>query len=157
MALNYPTLEYKNVMYNPNNGEMYLDLLQKTWDEWPRGGATTPIIVNKYYVARPDLISLDVFGDDRYGDLICKYNGISNPFDLNEGMAILIPPMDWINTRIQNREIEPSPLLDVDQQTLGGYDSDKRTFRNQAHSPSETLVGDKLPYVIDHTLGIVIY
>ena len=38
------------------------------------------IIVNEYYVARPDLISLAVYGDDKYADIICKFNGISNPF-----------------------------------------------------------------------------
>lgn len=42
-------------------------------------------------VGRPDLISLTYYGVDDGLDLILKWNGISNPFSLNEGDEIEIP------------------------------------------------------------------
>ena len=36
--------------------------------------------VTEKYIARPDLLSKDIYGDALYSDLICKLNGISNPF-----------------------------------------------------------------------------
>ena len=42
-------------------------------------------------IARPDLLSYDLYGDELYADILCKLNGISNPLELNEGMIIIIP------------------------------------------------------------------
>jgi hypothetical protein len=47
-------------------------------------------------VARPDLISLATYNDASYADLICKLNGISNMFELNEDDVIVIPTYDYI-------------------------------------------------------------
>ena len=67
--MDYNILRNKNIVNR--NGEQYLDLLYKSFDlDLKQTG--TLIIVNKYYVARPDLISLAMYGDDDYGDIICK-------------------------------------------------------------------------------------
>ena len=42
-------------------------------------------------VGRPDLISLKYYGIQSLTDLILKFNGISNPFSLNEGDVLEIP------------------------------------------------------------------
>ena len=52
--------------------------------------------VTEKYIARPDLISKDIYGDTIYSDLLCKLNGISNPFELNKGMLLIIPSPDNI-------------------------------------------------------------
>jgi hypothetical protein len=41
--------------------------------------------------ARPDLVSVRVYGEDTYQDQICKMNGISNPYSLNVDDVLVIP------------------------------------------------------------------
>lgn len=48
-------------------------------------------IVEADEVGRPDLIALTYYGEGGNLDLILKWNGISNPFSLNEGDVIEIP------------------------------------------------------------------
>jgi len=40
---------------------------------------------------RPDLISLSYYGTENYADILCKYNGISNPFSLAKDDLIKVP------------------------------------------------------------------
>lgn len=133
-----------------------IDLLCKTWDEWKGEEFINPIIVNKYYVARPDLIALACYGDDKYGDLICKFNGISNPFDLNEGMLLQIPPVTWAREGCENREFSSCDLLD-DKKSIQPDDNNIKVMRDEPHSSSTPTVGDAPPYIIDRSIGLVIY
>ena len=156
-------LEYNSVQYKPEqttrdsegNKLRFVDFLAKTWSIWKGEEFISPIVVNKYYVARPDLISFAVYGDDKYGDMICKFNGISNPFDINEGMVLQIPPVWWATDGCQDREYYPCELLS-DEESIQPKDRSK-TPRNAAHSSSTTLVGDAPPFVIDRSTGLVIY
>lgn len=113
------------------------------------------ITVNKYYVARPDLISLAVYGSDEYGDIICKFNGISNPFELNENMIIYLPSRYDIDKMI-NRSMEgPSEIIKSDssiKKKISSFTKKKTDYR----SPSMAVVGDN-NYVIDKSLGLVFY
>ena len=73
-------LDYRLINSKPLitiNDVSYKDLLAKTFND-NRGYYPQVIIVNEYYVARPDLISLAMYGDDKYADVICKINGILN-------------------------------------------------------------------------------
>ncbi len=40
---------------------------------------------------RPDLISFLYYGTENYADILCKYNGISNPFSLVRDQLIKVP------------------------------------------------------------------
>lgn len=60
--------------------------------------------VPKDYVMRPDLISKVVYNNTLYAEMILKYNGISNPFSLNEGDYILIPNLEATQANINKRE-----------------------------------------------------
>lgn len=135
------------------------------------------VITEEYYIARPDLISLAVYGDDKYGDVICKANGISNPFELNKGMILYIPDIDYIS-RVYQESINVDDVLDefktLDNQTKefkgSNYKVSKsnsketidkkkkklQKYKNERRSPGEQTVSDK-NYTIDRTLGIVIY
>ena len=62
--------------------------------------------VTEEHVARPDLLSSDLYGDEMYADVICKLNGISNPLELNEGMLIVVPSPDDVDEFI----VTPSDL-----------------------------------------------
>ena len=50
--------------------------------------------VPKEFEMRPDLISGAVYNNTLYAEVILKYNGISNPFTIQEGDMILIPNLD---------------------------------------------------------------
>lgn len=58
--------------------------------------------------ARPDLVSLRVYGEDTYQDQICKMNGISNPYSLNIDDVLVIPNTVSFSREVQV-ESEPVP------------------------------------------------
>ena len=43
---------------------------------------------------RSDLISQSVYNNTLYAEFILKYNGISNPFSIDQGDIVLIPSLD---------------------------------------------------------------
>lgn len=158
MAVDYQTIKYKaqtERIGKDGAKETMNDLLAKTWSEWKGGDFISPLIINKFYVARPDLIALAVYGDDKYGDMICKFNGISNPFDINEGMIIQIPPITWATQGCEKREHTACELL-RDNSSIQPAENTK-VFRNEARSSSTPAAGDPPPFIIDRTAGLVIY
>lgn len=152
-------LDYRIINYKPTvtrNNEEYLDLLCDVFnkDELITG---YPIIVNEYYVARPDLVSLAVYGDDRYGDIICKVNGISNPFELNEDDMIFIPNIDYINECVKASRINSDFINDPKTDTIELKDTNNyQKKKNEVRSPNEQTLGDD-NYIIDKSLGVVFY
>lgn len=52
---------------------------------------TNAILVREDEIMRSDMIAKKVYGDDSKFDYLLKYNGISNPFALNEGDMLMIP------------------------------------------------------------------
>lgn len=141
--------------------------------------------VEEYYVARPDLISLAVYGDDKYADVICKINGISNPFELNEGMYLYTPDIGIIDkaytatkyeddildefkklstnkaTQIKDKNSKSSytPSKAKDKSKSETIDKKKKNLQkyvNERRTPGDQTVTDT-NYIIDRSLGIVIY
>ena len=103
--------------------------------------------VTEKYIARPDLISKDIYGDTIYSDLLCKLNGISNPFELNKGMLLVIPSPNNIMefmfkpSNNEEQELTNKPVVKTKK--------DKR-------KANEAVVGDSR-FKLDPTKGIVIY
>lgn len=58
--------------------------------------------------ARPDLVSIRVYGEDTYQDQICKMNGIPNPYALNVDDVLVIPNTVSFSREVQV-ESEPVP------------------------------------------------
>ncbi len=107
------------------------------------------IKITKDYVARPDLISYKAYNTDMYADVICKLNGISNPFELNEGDVIVIPTYDYLDefiVRPNNIELE-----DTDQDTVPVSKK-----KNEKRKANEAVVGDKR-FSIDKNNRVIIY
>lgn len=148
-------LDYRTLKYKPTK-EDHVDLLAKTWRTDYEMNLVNPIIVNEYYVARPDLISLAVYGTDEYADLICKWNGISNPFELNEDMIISLPPVEYLQLGTKTRETTACELISKDS-TIQKPKSLNQRKKSDARSASQSTIGDKPAFVIDKTLGLVIY
>jgi len=99
--LDYPVLRKKPQITIVRDGETFTmsDLLSKTYIANPDAHGLF-IKVTEEYIARPDLISLAAYGVDDYGDMICKANGISNPFEVNEGMLLFIPYEEFLDDSI---------------------------------------------------------
>jgi hypothetical protein len=51
------------------------------------------VIVKKGEEMRADILSLNIFSNPYYYDLILKYNGVSNPFSINEGEVFFSPEL----------------------------------------------------------------
>lgn len=179
--LEYKILEKKTPVRLIKNGEIYncIDLLSDTYVR-NIGIAGTPIIVNEYYIARPDLISQAMYGTDKYTDILCKINGISNPFELNENMMVFCPTVDYL-TKLIKSDVPPSALIDKNASKASGRNSNGTTENNiqsklinknestiekqnsttqklksERRSPAEQTIDDN-NYIIDKSLGIVIY
>lgn len=151
--LNYKILENKNII--KNNGEVYLDLLSTSFNKsiLPKGNL---LMVNKYYIARPDLISLACYGTDEYADIICKLNNISNPFELNEEDILFIPDIDYLRNCIINKGKTSSDLIKTVDEEIYVNSSPYQKRKNEKRSPNEQLIGEKT-FTVDKSLGIVFY
>ena len=154
--LDYKILKNKGKLYKKNSDgttEEFLDLLTKSCNSMDSTAGDISI-VNKHYIARPDLISLAVYGSDEYADLICKYNGISNPFELNENDVIVLPQYHEFQNLIDTVNNTTSELVNDDVSDNTNYSSNKK--KSDRRSPAQTTTGDK-NFIIDKSLGVVFY
>ena len=111
------------------------------------------IEVTDDYIARPDLISLAIYGTDKYADIICKVNGISNPFELNTGMKLIIPDEKSFNTFLTVGK--PTENISKNK-SISGILSNNQKLRNEKRSPGEQTIGDYL-FKIDRDNCIIYY
>lgn len=133
----------------------YKDLLCHTLnDEEPMFEGITFITVVDDYVARPDLISLAVYGTDEYADIICKINGISNPFELNTGMILLIPSLSNLTFFYTNRPV--SATFESDSTPISSTKKNFQKTKAERRRPSEQTVGSK-NFVVDLSNKMIIY
>jgi len=136
-----------------DDDDKYIDLLSPTYI-YKDNVKGEFLVVNEYYVSRPDLISLAIYGDDKYADIICKVNGISNPFELNEDDIIFLPAIDEL-MELTKPNIYPSTLVN-ENNNLANQNKDLRKKISEKRSPNEMVLGES-NYIIDHSLGLVFY
>lgn len=130
-------------------GEGIWNLLDKTYELPDRFDFNIFEVKEEKYIGRPDLISLDAYGDPVFADVICKVNGISNPFELNVGMTLVIPsPSDVFNFP------QPAPQSELEGKANEEVPVPKK--KNQKRQANQAVVGDKR-FKIDASKGIVIY
>lgn len=160
--LEYTTLNFKNTIKSDYLQEEIYNLLDLTF-LLPTRYNYNIFTVTKDYIARPDLISYDAYGDETFADIICKVNGISNPFELNEGMKIIIPSPE--NILDFTRRVQKYPGEDLYSSVNGvnaGNASAVSSTQNNAKTKrskrqaNEAVVGDKR-FKIDAAAGIIIY
>ena len=107
--------------------------------------------VTERYIARPDILSKDIYGDTLYSDLICKLNGISNPFELNKGMLLVIPSPDCIMKFMKIPDINECDIYNNEN-----INKPIAKAKNTKRKANEAIIGDTR-FKIDKTKGIVIY
>ena len=148
--LDYSVLNLKTEMQSDYLGETVYNMLDYTFTI-PYNYSYNIFEVTKEYIARPDLISLDAYGDTMYTDIICKLNGVSNPFELNEGVKLIIPtPED-----IANFIVEPS-IKDKDENWYSNSRRVRSKTKNSKRQANEAIIGDTR-FKIDKKNGIIIY
>lgn len=160
--LDYNTLENKahirNIDSDTGQVSEYIDLLSKVVDqdfEIQDQGNSHIVAVNEYYIARPDLISLAIYGTDKYADVICKFNGISNPFELNQGMLLLCPSQGDLQRYFMNgKSGGASELITNNSDIIAKKNNAK--LKSEQRSPAEATIEDR-NYVIDKSAGLVFY
>lgn len=88
------SLDQKPLFTKPD-GTVVRDLTQTMLNlKTPSFANYTIYKVPRDYRMRPDLISRAVYNDALYTEIVLKFNGISNPFSINEDDIILIPNLD---------------------------------------------------------------
>lgn len=112
------------------------------------------VTVTKEYVARPDLVSLAVYGNDMYADIICKINGISNPFELNAGMILVIP--DFVSIIQICKLAKASETLANSSEYISKSVKTNQKTKQDKRSPAEQIIGENT-FVIDRTNKLVYY
>lgn len=154
--LEYTTLNFKNTIKSDYLQEEIYNLLDLTF-LIPNRYNYNIFTVTKDYIARPDLISYDAYGDETFADIICKVNGISNPFELNEGMKIIIPSPE--NILDFTRRVQKYPGEDLYNSTndsaITSMQNNTKTKQSKRQA-NEAIVGDKR-FKIDAAAGIIIY
>lgn len=133
------------------SGENHYDLLYQTF-RIPKDFKYNVYVVTDEYVARPDLLSLHVYGTVNYADVLCKLNGISNPFELNDGMYIVAPdandiPLFYTIDHSKEDAIQSGVTIDVKK---------LQKKKNETRKANEQVIGDR-NFRIDRNSKIVIY
>ena len=105
--------------------------------------------VSRAHIARPDLISQAVYGNDRYGDLLCKVNNIPNPFEINEGDVLVVPELSSLYRFLTK---------DTFNDSIDSKDDNKPQpkKKNEKRKANEAIVGDTR-FKVDKDNRVIIY
>lgn len=144
----HTVLNNKKEIYSKWLNEPILNLVDSTF-VIPQEYQYEILEVSDRYISRPDLLAHDVYGDTLYTDLLCKLNGISNPFELNKGMLIIVPSPECIMDFMKTVSIEEMDDSIGDNKPLPKKKTEKR-------QPNEAILGD-YRFKIDKTRGIIVY
>lgn len=149
--LHNPLLENKTEYKSEVLGEYLYNLLDQTF-VIPQSFRFNIIEVSDGFVGRMDLISKQLYGDEAYQDILCKLNGISNPFELNEGDILIVPELDHIvDFYYVENEDEKEPTESSSAST-----TPQPKNKNEKRKPNEAVVGEKR-FKIDPSKKVIIY
>ena len=143
-------LENKSEIQSKVLKDTIFNMLDKTF-VIPESFDYEAVEVTKDFVARMDLISKFSYGTDKYQDILCKLNGISNPFELNEGNIIIVPSISDIN-----RFYYQETYLEKDPDTKKLENKPVPKEKKEKRKPNEAVVGDKR-YKIDKNRKVIVY
>ena len=138
-------LRLKRTIYSKLRGEEMVDYGDRSF-QFPASFTYRSVRMNQDYIARPDKVSYDIYGVDMYGDILCKVNGVANPFELNDDDVLIIPSPEYIMEFMYY-----NPLQAEEEST----EKPKKTKKTKRKA-SEGIVGDSR-FRIDNTQRIVVY
>lgn len=139
------------------NDMQAINLLSKTFNgDFDFYQGLRIVDVTHEYIGRPDLVSLAIYQDDSYADILCKINGISNPFELNEGMRLVCPALSALTEMIDVDEDIPDTILNDNTDSLVKKESTNKKMKNEKRSPNEATI-DVHNYTLSADNSIVFY
>jgi hypothetical protein len=97
--LNSKILRAKKVFLTAVN-ESIIDLISSTFKFSDSPTSAGIAVVGEFEIMRPDLVSEKFYSTQENWDLILKYNGISNPFSLDSGETLVMPPFTAISSLV---------------------------------------------------------
>ena len=105
-------LRLKNT-FTKENGDIIVDLTSATFSfEKDPGISESYIRVSDEEQMRPDLISVRMYGEQRFYEALLKYNGISNPFAIERYDILLVPPYK----NLEQMLVSPKEIIDIGSQ-----------------------------------------
>lgn len=124
-----------NIIYTKPNfqrpdGERILDLTQSSIVYATFPNVVDMVTVTRNFRMRSDLISQSVYGNQNNLDYILKFNGISNPYSIDEGDNIYIPDLDDMTDALVNPERDQESK-DIQELPKKRSDSDKKQAREK--------------------------
>lgn len=149
--LENPIIENKSTIKSNYLGEDVVNLGDKTF-VIPKEFSFQVVEISNDYIARMDLVSLNIYGTNKFSDLLCKLNGISNPFELNEGVKVVVPNTEDLYKFYYTETTEESDTTTDSK----GEVKPKAKAKTDKRKPNEAIVGDKR-YKIDSTHKVIIY
>lgn len=105
-------------------------------------------VVDSDECARPDLIALQYYGNQSKLDMILKWNGISNPFSINEGDVLEIPSANTNFFKLERpKEFENNPVKQqfVDGKRLGKKDQRRLDALKKKYGKENLLPPNVIP------------
>ena len=146
--IQHTTINNKKKIYSDWLSDDIVNLLDPTF-VIPSSYQYEILEVSERYIARPDILSMDIYGDALYSDLLCKLNGISNPFELNKVMLIIVPSPDCISNFMK----QPTP---EECDNISNSPKPTAKKKNEKRKANDAIVGDSR-FKIDKSRGVVIY
>ena len=144
----YRVLEEKTTVESKYLNDTIYNYLDTTF-QIPNDILVSLVEVTEDFIARPDLISLKAYNDDSYTDIICKLNGISNPFELNKGDLLVLPSFEDLQRFI----VYPNAQELEDTENKNVPVSKKK---NEKRKANEAVIGDKR-FSIDKNKRVIVY
>jgi len=115
------TQDTKSIITNPNDNVQYVDLIAK--DIVYADNGTPPqgvsyFLVNEDTAMRCDLISKSMYGNYDHVEKILKFNGISNPFSIDNGDILIQWDVFSLERNMRSVNNDEQNKLDVRTQYL---------------------------------------
>jgi hypothetical protein len=145
--LNNSVLRFKTTTHSKVLDDEIIELLGKNFII-PDNFSYQMVTVGDEMTARPDLLSYFLYSDDGYGDLLCKLNGIQNPFELNSGSVMICPVPSDLYKFLTDDDTQDS------DETNGKKPVPKR--KNEKRRPMDATPDD-VRYRVDTNRRIVVY
>lgn len=148
--LQNPLLTYKSELKSNVLGQQVYNLLDQTF-QIPNDFQYNVIEVTEGFIGRMDLISKQVYGDTKYQDVLCKLNGISNPFELNAGTVVVLPDISYIDDFYYYESPE-----ERDPESNEAANKPIAKSKKEKRKPNEAVIGEKR-FKIDPNRKVIVY
>lgn len=148
--LQNPLLTYKSELKSNVLGQQVYNLLDQTF-QIPNDFQYNVIEVTEGFIGRMDLISKQVYGDTKYQDILCKLNGISNPFELNAGTVVVLPDISYIDDFYYYESPE-----ERDPESNEAANKPVAKSKKEKRKPNEAVIGEKR-FKIDPNRKVIVY